>query len=301
MSDDPLRQRLSAATTLPAPLGDVARGALAELDAPWRIALLGPAGMGKTTLLNRLVGSAAPVGLGGVTRGVQALVRGDVVLYDAPGLDGPAGDAAVHRQLLASVDAVLWVTDALRPLPQSERNLLAEALAEGVVPLLVAARADLLDAEDRAEVLERLRAFAPPDTEGPWLLDLRAEAPPQAALRPHQPAVARLARARRADLNLRAALREQGLRPLAELLSDWRSALRGLQRLDTPAALQRLHDARAQVLAGLPSELPTPALPQRLPPEEGRELAVALLSAGEVALVEWAEGEAVEAWLGALG
>jgi hypothetical protein len=150
----------------------------AAWGAPWRVALLGAEGVGKTTLANRLSARAAPTGLGGVTRAHDEIALPGVLLVDLPaiGADGWRADLA------ADADAAIWLVDGLQPLPASE----VEAVALGGAPAVLHVRVTRLDLVDPGEVpsvLERARsrlaAFRPRSVDR---LDPRRDPPPLALL-----------------------------------------------------------------------------------------------------------------------
>lgn len=123
----------------------------------WRVAVAGRAGVGKTTLVNRLVGSeVGAVGLGGVTQEPVVYRVGEVELADTPGLDDPDVARIELAPLLADADAVVWVVDGLMPAGAVERQILASAEALSHV---VVSRLDLVEEADRSGVIERVRAL----------------------------------------------------------------------------------------------------------------------------------------------
>ncbi len=123
----------------------------------WRVVVVGRIGVGKTTLVNRLVGSdVGAVGLGGVTQEPAVYRVGEIEVADTPGLDDPDVAASELSPLVADADAVIWVVDGLMPAGALERQILgaAEALLHVVV-----SRLDLVEEADRSHVLERVCAL----------------------------------------------------------------------------------------------------------------------------------------------
>jgi ribosome biogenesis GTPase A len=66
-----------------------------------RVAVVGTPNVGKSTLLNRLVGRRAAVvgGVPGVTKGVMWFKGPGCLVADSPGILDPRGDSAAHRML----------------------------------------------------------------------------------------------------------------------------------------------------------------------------------------------------------
>lgn len=125
--------------------------------ARWRVVVVGRIGVGKTTLVNRLVGAeTGAVGLGGVTREPVVYRVGDVEIADTPGLDDPEVARIELTPLIVDADAVVWVVDGLMPAGAVERQIVgsAEALARVVV-----SRLDLVEEADRPRVMERVNAL----------------------------------------------------------------------------------------------------------------------------------------------
>lgn len=158
--------------------------------APFRLAVVGIVGVGKTTLANRLTESQAPTGLGGVTRGVQPLYGRDRVVLDTEGIDDERVARAVLPEPLESADGVVWVVDGRAPSTATERRLLHELLPDHTPHHVVVARADLLDADERGEVHARV-ARLHPNAASIHLLDLRTDPIPEAILATVLPSPAR--------------------------------------------------------------------------------------------------------------
>jgi tRNA modification GTPase len=129
------RDRAAAALTALSDRARFARG----LTRPWRVALAGWANVGKSSLLNAIVGyrRALVWDLPGVTRDVLAVdvaIEGwPLELVDAAGLGptrDPLGAAAAERacEALSRADLALWVLDATR-LTRRELEVAAETAA----------------------------------------------------------------------------------------------------------------------------------------------------------------------------
>ncbi len=155
---------------------DLCSAIAAWTASPWRVVVLGPVGVGKSTLINAAIGEGRrPTGLGGVTEATTVERDGDIAWIDTPGLDGPHADAAAHSA--RDADEVVWIVDGLRPLTQSERAAMRAMIAPGTPLLLVISRGDLLDPAEHAEVVERVAHLAAPHAPvGITLRDLRADA-----------------------------------------------------------------------------------------------------------------------------
>lgn len=155
----------AAAAAVAGVLGDDPIGPILDRwDAePWRIAVLGRVGVGKTALINALCPhQIGPVGLGGVTTEVRHVSEGlpdGVVLVDTPGIDVPAEARGLLADLLPTIDAVVWVVDGLQPVAASERAVLAD-LPPGIPLHIVISRQDLVAPEERADVLDRVRRLS---------------------------------------------------------------------------------------------------------------------------------------------
>lgn len=267
---------------------------LEALTAPWRVAVVGRVGVGKSTLVNLLAGGRErPTGLGGVTlEAAEVALDGRIALIDTPGIDEEAAALAALAPLLERVDAVIFVVDGLQPLTATERAVLGAALPEGTPLHLVVSKLDLTDAHEAPRVLERVgaltRAHAPRSVRR---LDLRSalEAPRELVEPTPTPPPRRLAA-------LRAALdavqgRLDALPPapsrdalLRELRDRWTACVRATERavdagLGSDAdsrllALDRLARAAAPAVEALRRELAAdprlpgvPALPIPAPPD----------------------------------
>lgn len=124
-----------------------------HLVEPWKVVLAGPPNVGKSSLINALVGYRRAIvdPIAGTTRDVvtatTALEGWPVEFSDTAGLregDHPLEQAGIElaRQKLAAADFVLLVFDASQPWSRQESQLL-EAWPEALV---VHNKADLLDA-----------------------------------------------------------------------------------------------------------------------------------------------------------
>lgn len=274
--------------------------ALHASSAPWRVAVMGRVGVGKSTLVNLLAGRRErPVGLGGVTReAAEVALDGGRTLIDTPGIDEEASALAALAPLASDVDAVIFVVDGLQPLTATERSVLGAALPEGTPLHLVVSKLDLTDPHEAPRVLDRVTALT--RTHAPRSvrrLDLRSatEAPLDLLAPTPTPPPRRLAALRAAldaverqlDALPVAPSREVLVRELrdrwaacvrateravdASLGSDADSRLLALDRLATAAgpaveALRRELAADPR-LPGLP-ELPVPARPEGPPLEQ---------------------------------
>ena len=164
---------------------------------PWRIAVVGRTGVGKSALVNGLVpGAGRPIGLGGVTEQIAEVADGPVVWLDTPGIEDAEADQAWLAPLLGEVDGVVWVTDGLVPVTHTERAALARAWPPPSWLAVVASRRDRIDDSEQPDVLSRVRTLtarhAPVDV---VLLDLRRFVP---AWRPPLPTAMASPRRRRA-------------------------------------------------------------------------------------------------------
>ncbi|TNE85753.1 MAG: hypothetical protein EP330_24255 [Deltaproteobacteria bacterium] len=163
--------------------------------APFRVVVAGVTGVGKTTLANRLTGSHAPTGLGGVTRGVQLLYGVERVVVDTEGIDDERIARAVLTEPLATADAVIWVLDGRAPSTATERRLLDELCPDGTPVHVIVARGDLLEPDEREEVAARVRRLH--GNRDVAVLDLRHDDLPVVLLATHLPSPTRLRDARR--------------------------------------------------------------------------------------------------------
>lgn len=270
------------------------REALEALGAPWRVAVVGRVGVGKSTLVNLLLGRRdRAVGLGGVTREAARVSLDDgTVVVDTVGIDEEAAALAELAPLLAEVDAVVFVVDGLQPLTATERVVLDAALPPGTPLHLVVSKLDLTDDFEAPRVLERVAALT--RHLGPRSvrrLDLRvaAEAPPDLVAPPPSPPPRRVAPVEAALDALRA--RVDALPPapsrdalVRELRERWTACVRATERavdeaLDPDAdtrvmAVERLAKAAVPAVEAFTRELrddprlpSVPALPLPEPPE----------------------------------
>ncbi|HEX6961401.1 MAG TPA: GTPase [Lacipirellula sp.] len=142
-----------------------------HLTAPWQVAIAGRPNVGKSSLINALVGYERAIVFDqpGTTRDVltaeTAIDGWPVRLADAAGLRTTRDELEAEgvkraRRQLASADLVLWVIDAAmigdaREASQAaEQELHAEArdAAQSIQPLVVLNKIDLLSNEQRAAV-----------------------------------------------------------------------------------------------------------------------------------------------------
>ncbi len=245
-----------------AALGDDGAALRGAWSAPWRVVVVGGRGVGKTTLVNALAGSARPTGLGGVTDAVAVVDVPGTALVDTPGIDGPA---AWLPDALGSADAVIWLVDPLRALPWSERTEVEAALPAGVGLHVRIARYSGID-EEAPEILDRVeRLVAPwrPRSVGWWD---RAATPTGLLIRSGAgPARRARIRAAIADASAAAARADHG-----SVRAAWRDAVRAVEaaaaaHLDADRSLTAgaVLSAAARAVA-LPADLP---LPPKIPAE----------------------------------
>ncbi len=143
-----------------------------EAARPTLVAVVGPPRVGRTTLASRLAGR--PPARGTPDDRPRALVGDGLIALDTPGWQPEtAGDLL---KAVRAADAVVWLTDALRPLALEERRALAALRLHLGEAHVVAGRADLLEPADRSDAAARLAHLAP----RALLLDARS---PPAALR----------------------------------------------------------------------------------------------------------------------
>lgn len=156
------RDRLHAAVIAASGLIDPAplRGAVAALDAPWRVVVAGRTSVGKTSLVNTLAGTSREIGLGGVTASIAEVPWGaaesEVILVDTPGVDDPDSALVSLGGELDRADVIVWVVDGLQPLTASERVVLDRGVPPGVLLVVCVSRADLVPPEELGSVLERV-------------------------------------------------------------------------------------------------------------------------------------------------
>jgi predicted GTPase len=140
------------------PPNDAALRAL--FDDPPRHVVVGAVGSGKSTLLSRLLDSARPTGLGGMTVDVTTHEEGGRRWVDTPGIDDPAQARRVLDPEVRRSDVLVWVVDGLQPALERERKLLSRWSHDAEVRIVVS-RADLLDALAREAVAARMARIAP--------------------------------------------------------------------------------------------------------------------------------------------
>jgi small GTP-binding protein len=88
---------------------------------------------------------------------IASLTR--VEILDTPGFNAPdASHTAAARAAFEEADAAIWLLDAGQPMKQSERIILEEAKASRLPIQLLINKADRLDADGLAKVLESVRA-----------------------------------------------------------------------------------------------------------------------------------------------
>ncbi len=87
---------------------------------------------------------------------IPSLTR--VEILDTPGFNAPdASHTAAARAAFEEADAAIWLLDAGQPMKQSERIILEEAKASSLPIQLLINKADRLDADGLARVLESVR------------------------------------------------------------------------------------------------------------------------------------------------
>jgi small GTP-binding protein len=88
---------------------------------------------------------------------ISSLTR--VEILDTPGFNAPdASHTAAARAAFEEADAAIWLLDAAQPMKQSERVVLEEAKASRLPIQLLVNKADRLDADGLARVLDSVRA-----------------------------------------------------------------------------------------------------------------------------------------------
>jgi len=155
---DPLR----IAVEVSRPLLDVSTltAAIAQWNAPWRVAVVGRISTGKSTLVNLLTGrETRPTGLGGVTDEIAVERAGEVEVLDTPGIDDESRALAVLQPLLETVDVVIWVIDGLQPLTATERRVFDACLVDGTPLHILVSRLDLTEEAEVDSVLQRVRTL----------------------------------------------------------------------------------------------------------------------------------------------
>lgn len=146
------------------------------LASPWRVAVVGRVGVGKTTWLNRLTGGSRATGLRGTTLAAEEVVHDGVVWVDTPGIDAEDHAIAALAGVVGDSDAVLWIVDGLQPATATERRVLETVTLAGQPRAALVARLDLVDKAERDAVLERVRSAWELPT-APWGGDLRRAKP----------------------------------------------------------------------------------------------------------------------------
>ncbi len=172
INEQALHHRLAA---LRDSIGDLLARSLdmRRLETLPRVALLGPANVGKSSLLNRLSGLDRSIcsGAAGTTRDVLSAAvdtpAGQVMLLDGPGLGPPLGPVDEMAQqawlrALAQADLLLLVLDARRVYHQGQapaaRDLVEPAVREVLDRrpyMVVLNKRDLLDETQQDEVAGR--------------------------------------------------------------------------------------------------------------------------------------------------
>lgn len=214
--------------------------ALEGLCAPWRVAVIGRTGVGKSTLVNLLLGRREqPTGLGGITTATAEFALPDsTLLVDTPGIDEAARALSTLAPLLEGVDAVVFVIDGLQPLTATERTVLDAALPPGTPLHLVVSKLDLTDEHEVPRVLQRVtaltRGYAPSSIRR---LDLRTatEIPRDLVVPPPSPPARRIEPVRLAIVAVEEALAALPPSPsraelLQELRARWTDCVRRTER-----------------------------------------------------------------------
>lgn len=128
-----------------------------------RVAIVGPANVGKSTLYNQLVRNAADraevSAVPGTTRVSQTADAGLFAVVDTPGADavGPVGEAEKERAFAAARDAdfLVIVFDAIQGIKRAEQELFRALQALEVPHLVVLNKIDLVaGARERERVVE---------------------------------------------------------------------------------------------------------------------------------------------------
>ncbi len=88
---------------------------------------------------------------------IERLKRVEVL--DTPGFNAPDPEhLAAARQAFDEAHVAIWLLDATHPMKETERKVLAEIQGLGVPVQILANKADRLEADERAAVLEHIRA-----------------------------------------------------------------------------------------------------------------------------------------------
>lgn len=158
MSGDPLDTLIDTVGSLAA--ASTLVEAVHGWRAPWRVAIVGRVGTGKSTLCNLLTGvESRRTGLGGVTTEVGLERAGEVEVLDTPGIDDEHHALCILQPLLETVDGVIWVIDGLQPLTATERRVMAAALIEGTPLHILVSRLDLTEPDEVDAVLHRVETL----------------------------------------------------------------------------------------------------------------------------------------------
>ncbi|MEQ1500748.1 MAG: GTPase [Myxococcota bacterium] len=291
------------------PLTGVAR----TLDRPWRLAVIGRTGSGKTTLIGRRTGARRPTGLGGVTREVDEIVHDGIVWADTPGIDDPDSAVVALSQVLDHVDAAVWVVDGLQPMTASERGVVAATLPDGVPLWVVVSRIDLVDPDEHDAIVGRVRELAA--RHAPIAVsacDLRREDPGPVGILPLPGPRRRAAIAAAVDA-VRSSLAAVPVPVEPEQVErQWRDGVRDVVRAvqraieSGPAATAVLVERGARLVRALADDdgprLPLPVAPERSAVESALSGPSGALRAVRASAARWlADGEWVihDGWPGA--
>lgn len=204
---------------------------------PFRVVLLGGTSVGKTTLFNHWTDEQQPTGLGHRTTQPRSARVDTLELWDTPSVD----ESDAFDRVARGADLLVWVIDGLRPLTRTERGAVDRLRHLTGDVLGVVSRADVLDADDLAAVVERCQRLGPRRV---MTADLRRSPPPLPTIDPS------VSRRRAVQAYLSTTLRR--LRAASAVQQAWR------EDRDLSAAVLAYRELSG---AGAPPSLPSPAPP----------------------------------------
>jgi GTPase len=157
---------------VPAETGDTTGTARSEPHRSGFVAIVGRPNVGKSTLLNRLLGekiaivTPKPQTTRNRIRGIKTMANAQIVLLDTPGMH--RAHSLINRRMvetamktLDEVDAVLWLLDATQGVRAEDGDIARTLARTATATLIVVNKVDRVAKEKLLPLIERCAALLP--------------------------------------------------------------------------------------------------------------------------------------------